>query len=80
MTAHGILELFAAARISIEIEGEGKLVVTPASLLTEALRHLIRDNKAALLEFLNKHEAFQERAGIIEFDGGEARESVIVTT
>ena len=68
MTAHSILEHLAVAGISIEIEGADKLVVEPASSLTDELRSMIREHKSLLLDYLSKREAHAERAAILEFD------------
>ena len=57
---------------------DGKLLVTPASMLTDELRAALRACKPAVLALLAAEqaadvEAFEERAAIIEFDGGLSR-------
>ena len=66
MTTYHILEHLAVAGISIAIEGDDKLVVSPASRLTDELRSMIREHKAGIIAAL---EAYEERAAIMEFDG-----------
>ena len=72
MTTYHILEHLAVAGISIAIEGDDKLVVSPASRLTDELRSMIREHKAGIIAAL---EAYEERAAIMEFDGLLDRES-----
>ena len=57
---------------------DGKLLVRPASMLTDELRAALRDCKPEVLALLAAEreadaEAFEERAAIMEFDGGLPR-------
>jgi hypothetical protein len=64
-----------AAGFDLTADGD-RLIVWPASRLTQAQRHAIRENKPGLLaclwaEMLKEH--YEERAAILEFDGGIPR-------
>ena len=73
MTAADLLRHVRGAGFTLDV-ADGKLLVTPASLLTDDLRAALRTHKGGLLELLAaEHEAFEERAGIMEFDGGLPR-------
>lgn len=63
------------------VDGVG-IRVSPFSALTDSLKEEIRDNRDALLDLLAvpsdgvqaAHEAFEERAGVREYDGGLPRQ------
>lgn len=57
--------------LSVEVVG-GDLHVSPTSLITDSIRAAIRQTKRDLIDFL---EAYEERAAIMEFDGGMTREA-----
>lgn len=50
---------------------DGDLHVRPRDRITDAMRQTIRAQKAVLLNFL---ESYEERAAIMEFDGGMTRQ------
>lgn len=68
---------------ALSVEG-GKLIVAPGSRLTDADRTFLRAHKPALMALLKDPpaspapvidwEAFEERAAIMEYDGGLTRE------
>ena len=61
----------------------GGIRVSPYSTLTDNLKEEIRDNRGALLDLLAvpsaavqaAHDAFEERAGVREYDGGLPRQA-----
>lgn len=74
MRAADILAAVRAAGITLKAEGEG-IRATPRAALTDSLRAEIRANRAAILAALREDgEAQEERAAILEFDGGLTRE------
>ncbi|MBN7777750.1 hypothetical protein JYP49_14205 [Nitratireductor aquimarinus] len=52
----------------------GKLKLVNARKLPEGAMEFIRRNGKAIAEYLDQEAAFEERAAIIEFDGGAPRE------
>ncbi len=50
---------------------DGNLHVSPKDRITDEIRASIRTNKTALLDLV---EAYEERAAIMEHDGGMSRE------
>lgn len=60
----------------LEIDAiDGDLHVRPRERITDALRQIIRMQKTTLVDFLEAHE---ERAAIMEFDGGMSRQEAEV--
>jgi hypothetical protein len=78
MGAPDLLQHLRGAGFKLDVAGN-KLMVAPAGALTDDYRQAIRDHKAALLALLAgeaddaEHEAFEERAAIMQFDGGLSR-------
>lgn len=77
-----LLKTVAAAGITVSLTEAGGLLVTPASALTAELRDMLKSNKATLVEYLqeqandatdNERELIEERAAIMEYDGGMSR-------
>lgn len=74
MRAADILAAAKAAGITLTAEGDG-IRATPRAALTDTLRAGIRENREAILAALRTDpEAIEERAAILEFDGGLTRE------
>ena len=73
MSARDLLHEMLAAGFTLDV-ADGRLLVTPASTLTPHQRDAIRMHRDALLGMLEaEQEAFEERAAIMEFDGGLSR-------
>ena len=83
MTPENLLHLLVERGFRLTADGE-TLRVAPAAKLDEALRLEIASHKAALLDLLtppaitpgeraNIEESIEERAAILEYDGGEDR-------
>ncbi len=73
MRAHDLLLNLRSAGFRLEAV-ENKLFVVPASRLSEANRAEVRAHVGELLLLIDaEYEAFEERAGIMEFDGGMSR-------
>ena len=77
MCAADLLKDVRAAGFTLDL-ADGKLLVAPASMLTDELRTALRANKTEVLALLAAEhdaeaEAFEERAAIMEFDGGLPR-------
>lgn len=75
MRARELLEALHGRGLRLSACGD-HLRVEPRSRVKDADRELIRSHKPALLVFLQaeaRHEAFEERAAILEFDGGLTR-------
>jgi hypothetical protein len=78
MNDRELLHQFDLAGITVVAEA-GNLFVRPASALTEAHRQALRASKQELLLLLasvgdsSRLEEFEERAAIMEFDGGMSR-------
>ena len=77
MSARDLLQDMLAAGFELDV-ADGKLLVTPASMLTDELRAALRACKPEVLALLAAEreadaEAFDERAAIMEFDGGLPR-------
>ncbi len=78
MEARELLHQFDRAGVTVVAEA-GNLFVRPASALTEAHRQALRACKQELLLLLapvgdsSYLEEFEERAAIMEFDGGMSR-------
>ncbi|MFM1855697.1 MAG: TubC N-terminal docking domain [Pseudomonadota bacterium] len=78
MNGRELLHQFHRAGITVVAEA-GNLFVRPASALTEAHRQALRASKQELLLLLaavgdsSRLEEFEERAAIMEFDGGMSR-------
>lgn len=78
MGAPDLLLHLRGAGFRLDVAGD-KLMVAPAGALTDAHRQAIRDYRGELLALLAgeandaEREAFEERAAIMEFDGGLSR-------
>ena len=77
MSAHDLLLHLRHAGFRLDVVAD-KLLVAPASRLSDTQRTGIRDQLAELLnllgaEYEHEREAFEERAAIMEFDGGMTR-------
>ena len=77
MGAAALLQQVRAAGFTLDL-ADGKLLVTPASMLTDELRAALRASKPEVLALLaaehgTKAEAIEERASIVEFDRGLSR-------
>ncbi len=77
MTAADLLRHVRGTGFTLDL-ADGKLLVAPASMLTDDLRAALRACKPEVLALLAAEreadkEAFEERAGIMEFDGGLPR-------
>lgn len=80
MGAPDLLQGLRRAGFSLSVSPSGDLAVTPASKLTNEQRATIKVNKANIIHALRNpsphfdREAYEERAAIIEHDGGSPRE------
>ena len=81
MTAARVLEAAAHAGVSIEVAGEDLVLKAPRPP-DEGLLELLRSHKPAIISLLHGADAwaeedwqalYEERAGIMEFDGGLPR-------
>lgn len=75
MNALDVLQILRRAGLVLDVSGSA-LLVTPAGKLTDELRSLIRAFKEELVTLVLHEcdiEAFEERAAIMEFDGGMSR-------
>jgi hypothetical protein len=78
MNARELLFHLDSLGISVIVDG-GRLLVRPGSVLTEAHRQALRDAKKEILALLadlgdiNCLEEFEERAAIMQYDGGLSR-------
>lgn len=75
MTPRALLDHLRTLGFTIEPDGD-TLIVSPASRLTDALREAIRQAKPDVLALLwadSLREHFEERAAILECDGGLSR-------
>lgn len=80
MGAVELLRDLGAVGISVAVRGD-KLMVRPASRLTDPYRAALRAIKVDVIALLKTSdiwddaevEAYEERAGIMEFDGGLTR-------
>jgi hypothetical protein len=78
MNARGLLLHLDSLGISVIVDG-GRLLVRPGSALTEAHRRALRDAKKEVLALLadlgdsSCLEEFEERAAIMQYDGGLSR-------
>ena len=77
MGAADLLKHVCAAGFTLDL-ADGKLLVAPASMLTDELRAALRASKPEVLALLAAEhgtgaEAIEERAGIMEFDRGLSR-------
>ena len=70
MTAIEILTLLHGHGVTLTARGDRLRVDAPPGTLTPALRAALREHKTAVLDLL---EAFEERAALIEYDGGLPR-------
>lgn len=81
MGAPDLLEHLRRLGFDLAAVDGGGIRVSPYSALTDSLKEEIRDNRGALLDLLAvpsaaaqaAHEAFEERSGIREYDGGLPR-------
>lgn len=76
MTAAELLEDLRRAGLTLDVAGKA-LLVAPAGRLTDSLRTRIRLHKDALVVLLLEEaetENFEERAAIMQHDGGLSRE------
>ncbi len=75
MNPSALLAYLRVSGFTIQPDGDA-LIVSPASRLTDALREAIRQTKPDLMALLwaeNLREHFEERAAILECDGGLSR-------
>lgn len=77
MGAKELLHELHAAGIRVVVEGD-KLLVRPASRLTDSYRAALRAAKSDVIALLTvccagNAEAYEERAAIMEFEGGMTR-------
>jgi hypothetical protein len=75
VTAADVLRILRRAGLVLDVAGSA-LLVTPSGRLTDELRALIRACKEDLVTLVLHEgdvEAFDERAAIMEFDGGMTR-------
>lgn len=75
MSAVDVLQTLRRAGLVLDVSGSA-LLVTPAGKLTDELRSVIRAFKEELVTLVlheDDVEAFEERAAIMEFDGGMTR-------
>ena len=75
MSAHDLLLHLRAAGFRLDA-ADNKLLVVPASRLSEAHRADVRTHVGDLLLLIDaeyEREAFEERAAILEYDGGMSR-------
>ena len=75
MKAAELRQTLRRAGIALDVSGAA-LLVTPAGRLTDELRSQIRALKEELVNLVlhdDDVEAFEERAAIMEFDGGMTR-------
>jgi len=73
--AADVLLALRRAGLALDVSGSA-LLVTPAGKLTDELRSLTRTFKDQLVDLVlheSTVEAFEERAAIMEFDGGMTR-------
>lgn len=83
MEALQLLKTLTAAGLAVSLTPDNGLKVTPAKALTYGLRAIIKAHKAVLVEYLldkaendakaAERELIEERAAIMEFDGGMER-------
>lgn len=76
MTAHDLLGELRRAGFTLDVAGKA-LLVAPAGRLNDSLRAWIRFHKESLVALLleeSETENFEERAAIMEHDGGLSRE------
>lgn len=78
MDAAKTLSHLRAAGLNLEVDATGRLLVWPSDRITPELRATIQAHRDALIaELLNQEEnaldAYEERAGILEFDAGMTR-------
>lgn len=57
MTADAIVKRLWSAGVSLQLSPDGRLFAKPADRLTEDMRHLCRDHKAELIDFLQQAES-----------------------
>ena len=79
-----VLGTLEAAGLTASLTPDFGLMVSPASLLTDELRSLIRAHKAALVDLFKRQaaadqaeverEMIEERAAIMQFDAGMERD------
>lgn len=80
MGAPDLLQVLRRAGFSLSVSPSGDLAVKPASKLTGDQRAAIKAHKADILQALqspapfSNREAYEERAAIIEHDGGLPRD------
>ncbi len=75
MKAADVLRALRRAGLVLDVSGSA-LLVAPAGKLTDELRSLTRAFKEELVDLVlyeGTVEAFEERAAIMEFDGGMTR-------
>ena len=74
MNAADVLDTLHRLGLCVSVRGQN-IRVAPKAAITNEARELIRAHKAALLPVLAAREAAQERAAILEYDGGLSRPS-----
>ncbi len=67
-----ILQRIRARGANVMIDG-GKLIVINKAKLPDGALDFIRQHGRAIAQFIEKEGEFEERAAIIEFDGGFSR-------
>jgi hypothetical protein len=70
VTAPALLTTLRARGVTLTPWGDRVRVRAPSEALTDDVREALRTHKAALLD---RVEAFEERAALMEFDGGLSR-------
>lgn len=78
MGTTNILAQLRAAGLNLEVDATGRLLVWPPDRITPELRATIQAHRDALIAGLlnqeqNALEAYEERAGILEYDVGMTR-------
>ncbi len=74
MTPRELIQALQARGFGLQATVRGTLLVSPASQLTAQDRAAIGQHVRELLELVEAdHEWLEERAGILEFDGGHSR-------
>lgn len=84
LTVNTVINTIKAAGLALSLTPDAGLKVTPASAMTPELRDSIKVNRDALVAYLQREaanddpseaerELIEERAAIMEFDGGMDR-------
>ena len=84
LTVNAVLSTIKAAGLALSLTPDAGLKVTPASAITQEMREAIKINRDALVAYLQREaanddsneadrELIEERAAIMEYDGGMKR-------